>query len=78
MDDRFNGVVAFFNNAGRYGFIRGQDGRDVFVHASQIGGEGYRTLVPGQAVSYCLRPGRRGLQACDVRRSEDDEKSVYK
>ena len=48
------GLVKWFNNAKGWGFIAGRDGSDVFVHYSQISGDGYRTLREGQQVAYDL------------------------
>ena len=62
-----NGTVKWFNNAKGYGFIAPQDGGDdVFVHFSAIKSDGYRTLNEGQAVSYEVEQGPKGLQATDV------------
>ena len=47
------GTVKWFNNAKGWGFISRGDGSDVFVHYSQIAGDGYKTLRQGQMVS-CL------------------------
>ena len=41
-------------------------GADVFVHFSAIQGEGFKTLEEGQAVSYDLTEGARGMQASNV------------
>lgn len=60
------GTVKWFNNAKGWGFISRQDGSDVFVHYSQIGGDGYRTLRQGQQVKYVLRTGPRGQYAESV------------
>ncbi|MEO0322836.1 MAG: cold shock domain-containing protein [Myxococcota bacterium] len=57
------GTVKWFNNAKGWGFISRQDGSDVFVHYSQIDGDGYRTLRQGQEVKYVLRTGPRGQYA---------------
>lgn len=54
------GTVKWFNNAKGWGFISRQDGSDVFVHYSQIRGDGYRTLRQGQEVRFLLRTGPRG------------------
>ena len=40
--------------------------RDVFVHFSAINGEGFKSLEEGQAVSYDLTEGARGMQAANV------------
>jgi CspA family cold shock protein len=61
------GTVKFFNNEKGYGFISREDGEDVFVHYSNIAGEGYRSLVEGQAVEFEVGPGRKGPEALNVR-----------
>jgi CspA family cold shock protein len=61
------GTVKWFNDAKGYGFIsRASDGKDVFVHYSSIHGEGFRTLVQGQAVEYEEQEGPKGLFAARV------------
>ena len=60
------GLVKWFNNAKGWGFISARDGSDVFVHYSQISGDGYRTLREGQEVRYDLRSGPRGQFAENV------------
>ncbi len=60
------GTVKWFNAEKGYGFITGEDGKDVFVHFSAIQTEGFKTLDEGQAVSYDLTEGNRGPQAANV------------
>lgn len=61
------GEVKWFNNAKGWGFIIPEGGGDdIFVHFSAIQGTGYKTLLPGQAVSYEVKKGDRGLHANDV------------
>ena len=60
------GTVKWFNAEKGYGFITGEDGKDVFVHFSAIQGEGFKTLDEGQSVSYDLTEGQRGMQASNV------------
>ena len=62
-----NGTVKFFNAEKGYGFIAREGGEDVFVHFSQIEGEGYRTLQQGQKVEFEIGPGRKGDEARNVR-----------
>ena len=59
-------TVKWFNAEKGYGFITGEDGADVFVHFSAIQGEGFKSLEEGQAVSYDLTEGARGMQAANV------------
>ena len=60
------GTVKWFNAEKGYGFITGEDGKDVFVHFSAIQGEGFKTLDEGQSVTYDLTEGQRGMQASNV------------
>lgn len=54
------GKVKWFNNAKGWGFIVQDGGPDVFVHYTQINGEGFRTLKEGQQVQFELRDGPNG------------------
>jgi CspA family cold shock protein len=60
------GTVKWFNADKGYGFITGEDGRDVFVHFSAIQGEGFKSLDEGQSVSFDLVEGAKGMQAANV------------
>ncbi len=61
-----NGTVKWFNSEKGFGFITGDDGRDVFAHFSQINVDGFKTLVEGQAVSYIVAQGPKGPQAENI------------
>ncbi len=61
------GTVKFFNNEKGYGFISREQGDDVFVHYSNIQGDGYKTLEEGQQVEFDVAPGRKGEEAQNVR-----------
>jgi CspA family cold shock protein len=61
------GTVKFFNNDKGYGFITQESGPDVFVHFSNIEGEGYKSLEEGQRVEFDVSPGRKGDEATSVR-----------
>ena len=60
------GAVKWFDPKKGYGFIDGPDGQDVFVHYSQIQGDGFRSLKDGELVEYELIEGEKGFQAKDV------------
>ncbi|MGF3067175.1 cold-shock protein [Facklamia sp. P12945] len=60
------GTVKWFNADKGFGFIEGQDGKDVFAHFSAISGDGFKTLDEGQAVSYDIVSGDRGDQAANI------------
>ena len=55
------GKVKWFNAEKGFGFIEGEDGKDVFVHFSAIAMEGYKTLEEGQKVTFDTEqdPNRR-------------------
>lgn len=64
------GVVKWFNDAKGFGFIKQENEPDVFVHYSQIVGDGFRTLEEGQEVRFDLKEGPKGLFAENVSRIE--------
>ncbi|HSR43919.1 MAG TPA: cold-shock protein [Acidimicrobiia bacterium] len=64
---KVTGTVKFFNEQKGFGFITTQEGTDVFVHASNIEGGGFRTLSEGQSVEYETAAGRKGPEAVNVR-----------
>ena len=60
------GKVKWFNAEKGYGFIEGQDGKDVFVHFSAIVQDGFKTLDEGQEVEFEVVEGAKGPQATNV------------
>ncbi|MBN1163252.1 MAG: cold shock domain-containing protein [Candidatus Krumholzibacteriota bacterium] len=61
------GKVKWFNENKGYGFIQQEeDGQDIFVHYSDIEGEGFRTLSEGEDVRYELAEGPKGFHATKV------------
>ena len=65
--------VKWFDPKKGFGFIEGPSGHDVFVHFSQIRGEGFRSLKDGEEVEYELVEGDKGMQAQDVQRVGGDD-----
>ncbi len=61
------GTVKWFNGEKGFGFIAPDDGsKDVFVHYSEIGGSGYRSLEENQRVEFEVEQGNKGPQAVRV------------
>lgn len=62
------GTVKWFDAKKGFGFITPEDGSDdVFVHHTNIAGQGFKTLTNGQEVQYEVGQGRKGPQATNVR-----------
>lgn len=60
--------MKFFNAEKGFGFIsRGPGEDDVFVHFSNIEGSGYKTLNENDEVEFDIAPGRKGMEAQNVR-----------
>jgi cold shock protein len=57
------GTVKWFNEKKGFGFIKQDDGGDVFVHFSAIQSDGFKTLKEGQRVSFEVQQGKKGLEA---------------
>ncbi len=68
-----NGNVKFFNNMKGFGFIAGEDGKEYFVHQSDIG-EGVE-LNENDAVTFEVEQGDRGPKAAKVKLSSGQEEA---
>ena len=60
------GTVKWFNEKKGYGFILGANGQDIFVHYSNVAGEGFKTLAEGQKVLFDIVEGEKGIKAENV------------
>jgi CspA family cold shock protein len=60
-----SGTVKWSDPNRGYGFIRPEQGEDVFVHVSAMQTSGLQTLQEGQAVEFDIEQGGRGLQAAN-------------
>ena len=61
------GTVKWFDDAKGYGFIAPEDGgKDLFVHHSGIGGDGFKSLAEGAKVEFEAREGAKGPEAFNV------------
>ena len=67
---RQRGAVKWYDVRKGYGFLLGEDGQDVFVHASGLRDAASARLRKGQAVEYLVEPSERGSVARDVIRIE--------
>jgi len=60
------GTVKWFNESKGFGFIASEEGGDVFVHYSSISGDGFKSLVEGDKVSFDVEQGDKGPKAVNV------------
>jgi CspA family cold shock protein len=61
------GTVKWFNDSKGYGFIAPSDGgKDLFVHHSNVVGEGFKSLAEGAAVEFEAAEGQKGPEARNV------------
>lgn len=63
-----NGTVKWFNDSKGYGFIAQEGGDDVFVHHSNISGEGFKSLKEGDKVTFEVEQGDKGPTAVNVQK----------
>ena len=60
------GKVKWFDSKKGYGFITGENGKEIFVHFSGIVTDGFKSLNEGQAVEFEVGSGAKGEQAVNV------------
>ena len=56
------GTVKFFNDAKGFGFIKGENGQEVFVHATGLNED----ISENDEVTYDTQDGKKGLNAINV------------
>jgi CspA family cold shock protein len=62
------GTVKWFSDDKGFGFVTPDEpGKDLFVHHTEIAGEGFRSLSDGARVEYEAQPGDKGPKAVNVR-----------
>ncbi len=60
------GTVKWFNQDKGFGFITGEDGKEVFAHYSQIQKDGFKSLEENEEVTYEVTQGQKGTQASNI------------
>ena len=46
-----------------FGFIRAEDGREIFFHRTAVDGSKFKFLIEGQSVEFDVERGPQGSQA---------------
>jgi cold shock protein len=64
------GRIKWWDNKKGFGFILQDSGRDIFVHYSNVTGKGFKTLSPGDEVTFELIDSEKGPKAQNVQRAE--------
>lgn len=67
-----DGIVKWFDPKKGFGFIVGPEGQDIFVHFTQIDGDGFRALKDGSRVNYDAEKGAKGWHATRAARPLDE------
>ena len=62
------GRVKWFSDQKGYGFITTDEGEDVFVHYSNIDGDGFKSLDEDDEVEFNMVQGPKGFQAEEVKK----------
>ena len=57
------GTVKFFNEAKGFGFIKSEDGQELFVHVSGLKDQ----VQENDSVTFDITEGKKGLNAVNVR-----------
>lgn len=60
------GTVKWFNNKKGYGFIKTENGDEVFVYWKSIQMDGFKKLVEGQNVKFERKETKKGFEAFNV------------
>jgi CspA family cold shock protein len=74
--NRQQGTVKWFSRDKGWGFVRLQDGSEIFVHHSDIEGVGHKTLQDDEPVEFSVEDMDKGPRAREVRRLNADRESA--
>jgi CspA family cold shock protein len=61
------GIVKFYNEEKRFGFIKADTGEDIFVHASGL----KQAVKENDKVTFETETGKKGMNAVNVQLSRD-------
>ena len=61
------GKVKWFSSEKGYGFIKTDEGKDLFFHYSELQMEGFKTVNAGQTVEFEVIETEKGLRAVNIK-----------
>jgi cold shock protein len=61
------GKVVRFNSDKGYGFIKSEDGKDIFFHYSALMVKGFKTIEPNTEVEFDVEQSEKGLRASNIK-----------
>ena len=61
------GTVKWLNDEKGFGFITGEDGKDVVAHFSEIQKDAFKKLTEGEEVTFDVTNGAKGPQASNIK-----------
>ena len=61
------GKVKNLNNEKGFGFIKTEEGKDVFFHYSELQMSGFKTVTAGQSVEFEVIETEKGLRAVNIK-----------
>jgi len=63
------GTVKFYNDSKGFGFIKAEDGEEVFFHKTNVKDTGFRNILrQGDAVEFEMKSEQRGKRAISISR----------
>lgn len=68
MEETLTGKVKWFNSKKGFGFITGDNGKDYFLHYSNIEMEGYKSLNEGDKIEFKVEATDKGEKAINVKK----------
>merc|ERR1712083_657357 len=72
---RESGIIHSYDSAKGFGFIRRQNGRNIFVHCSEV--NGYKTLLKGERVEFNVGQRNGKERAVNVNIVKNNEAFVH-
>ena len=67
------GMIKTLSKKRGFGFIRNENGEDVFFHRSNLESTSFRNLSEGNSVEFTIEKGQKGLRATDIKIVKSDE-----